>query len=500
MKAVVFLLLGTVLAGCTADPVSTTTTAPAMTTVAGGATVGRVSSPTVRVLLVGDVMTGRGVAARFAGDADEVFSGVRHILTAADLAAANLESPLTTQPHVSNNENQLRADPATAATLAAAGFDLMSLPNNHSTDSGPTGLLDTIDAVAAAGMVSVGAGADDETAHDPAIVTIGGITIGFLAYDATGVGGIAANEPGVAGWDEDRAVATVKALRDRVDVMIVSVHGGTEYLPVTDPGMTEIGELLANAGADIVWGHGAHVVQPVSVAEGARPTIVATSLGNFLFDQAGPDRTTGYMLEVLADTAGVVAYRVGVTEHPNRRVEFVEWLDPIGDAAWLHGSWWSLTRKPAVVATTAMELDSFPHGDLIAATTGDINGDGISEVVASFRRPHRMTPFMETHPEVQWADALGRDAHLGVYSEGDLDEVWVAGSVLLPIARLEVCDNSLAVVHDQLDDPTLIAASAWDWNGFGFDTAPDIPGPGTPACADIDGDGATEPVVTGRKP
>ena len=104
---------------------------------------------------------------------------------------------------------------------------------------------------------------------------------------------------------------------------------------------------------------------------------------------------------------------------------------------------------------------------------------------------------------MQWEDAQGRSAHLGVYEPGGLVEVWVAGTVLLPIADLEICDGSLAIIHDQLDNPTVIAAGAWIWNGFGFDTAPDIPGGGDsggghPACADIDGDGQTDPVIVAR--
>jgi hypothetical protein len=102
---------------------------------------------------------------------------------------------------------------------------------------------------------------------------------------------------------------------------------------------------------------------------------------------------------------------------------------------------------------------------------------------------------MDLHPEVRWADAEGRSAHLGIYDPDGLREVWVAGSVLMPIADFEICDGALAIVHNQLDDPQVIAGSAWEWNGFGFDTAPDIPGPGSPACADIDADGLTEPVI-----
>ncbi len=486
MKTAALLVAASLLAACSSSGVTTTVAAQ------------EEEQPSTRVILVGDIMTGRGLTGVLDSEPQAVFAAVRHLLQGANLAAANLESPLTTLPHTSSNENRLQADPATAITLADAGFDLISLPNNHSMDSGPLGLLETIEAVEGAGMLTVGAGADTASALAPVVVAGEAIQIGFLAFDATGVSGVAGTEAGVSGWDEDRSVAAVMALRDEADVVIVSIHGGTEYLPTTDPGMAHIATALAEAGADIVWGHGAHVVQPVSFIDAPRPTVVATSLGNFLFDQVGPRRTTGYLLEVLVDGNGVKAYRVGVVQHPERRLEFVEWLDPTGDAGWLDGSWWTLTRDIAPAPGTGTNVTEFRHGDLIAAATGDIDGDGTSDVVASFRRPHRMTPFMELHPELQWADAAGRDAHLGVYNPDGLIEIWVAGSVLLPIADLEVCDGSLVLLHDQLDDPTPVAGSAWEWNGFGFDTAPDLPGSGTPACVDVDGDGKTDPVLLNR--
>lgn len=105
---------------------------------------------------------------------------------------------------------------------------------------------------------------------------------------------------------------------------------------------------------------------------------------------------------------------------------------------------------------------------------------------------------MELHPEVQWKDSKGRSAHVGVYQPDGMRETWVAGTVVMPVADLAVCDGSIAVANDSLDDTTIVAGGAWTWNGFGFDTAPDVPGPGVPGCADIDGDGATEPVITGR--
>jgi hypothetical protein len=454
--------------------------------------------PVVRIALVGDVMLGRGVAPVIASDAGSVFEDVRHLLAAADIAGANLESPLTTRPHVSDNVNALEADPDSATALAGAGFDLVALPNNHTMDAGAAGLLDTIGALDGAGIEHVGAGANAADAAVPAIFEANGLSVGFLAFDTTGVGPAAGTEAGVTRWEGDASLDEVAKLRERVDVLVVSIDGGTEYLPVTDPGLAEIAAELADSGVDIVWGHGAHVTQPVSLTQARRPTVIATSLGNFLFDQVGTDRTTGYMLEVLAGADGVVAYRVGVTEHPDRRVDFDEWLDPAGDAVWLDDSWWSLTTTRPLSPTTVTDIEDFRHGDLVTAGQGDINNDGTDEIIASFRRPFETTPFMETHPEMQWEDAEGRSAHVGVYQPDGLVEIWVAGTVMQPVAGLEVCDGSLAVVHDQLDDPSLVATSAWVWNGFGFTTSPTIPGGGTPACADVDGDGRTEPVILDR--
>ena len=453
-------------------------------------------SPTVRILLVGDVMTGRGVAGVLEANSDEVFAGVRHLLDAADIVGANLESPLTDEPHASANENILEADPATAASLAAAGFDLMSLPNNHSTDAGADGLVDTISAVEAAGMKTVGAGSTLSRAIAPIVIS-SDVSVGFLAFDATGVGAAAGVGPGVAVWNETEAVTAVRELRRQVDVVVVSVHGGTEYLPVSDPGMIDIAQALGAAGVDVVWGHGAHVVQTVRLV-GAKPTVAATSLGNFLFDQSGPDRTSGAMLEVLAGPEGVVAYRVGMTEHADRRVEFVEWLAPERDAVWLHGSWWNLLKDTTVEPSTAVEIDEFGYGDLTAAAAGNATGEGAQDLIVSFRRPHQSTPLMELRPDVQWEDADGRSAHVGVYEPESLREIWVAGTVVMPVADLAVCDGAIATIHDRLDDPTIVAGGAWQWNGFGFDTAPELPGTGTPACADVNADGHTDPVIISR--
>jgi hypothetical protein len=85
-----------------------------------------------------------------------------------------------------------------------------------------------------------------------------------------------------------------------------------------------------------------------------------------------------------------------------------------------------------------------------------------------------------------------------MYRPGDLRPRWVAGTLIRPVVALAPCDGALAVAYSTLDRPAVVAASAWRWGGFGFVPLPELAGSGTPSCADVDGDGASDPLVLGR--
>ncbi len=206
------------------------------------------------------------------------------------------------------------------------------------------------------------------------------------------------------------------------------------------------------------------------------------------------------MLEVLADADGVVAYRVGTTEHGDRRVHFEGWQLPDGDAVLLDMEWWTLVRP--VTATPRQEVaglaNRFTAGDIVDAALGDATGDGRMDLVVAFRHPLRSNSVNSRYPERQWADAQGRSAHLGVYRPDDLTPLWVAGSLFRPVVRVAPCDGGLAVAFSTLDSPAVVAAAGWVWQGFAFAVPAELPGAGEPACADVDGDGHLDPLVLGR--
>jgi poly-gamma-glutamate synthesis protein (capsule biosynthesis protein) len=470
--------------------------APAGTTVPARAT--------VRLVFAGDAMLGRGVARASAGDPAALLAGVRFPISSADLAIANLESPLTLRPHLAAaGRNALEAAPASARLLVAVGFDVVGVANNHAGDAGRGTVPDTLRALHAAGLRAVGGGLSAAEAYAPRLVRVGALRVALLAFDATGQGpraGVAS--PGVAGWDEARARAAVARARAAADIVAVGVHGGAEYFATPGPAMLRITRLLASWDVDVVWGQGPHVVQPVTVVDpdgDGRPTVVAASLGNFVFDQHIPGTQQGALLEVLAGPDGARAYRVGATDQSDGAVRFTGWRAPAGDAVALAGAWWALARTVAPAAPVRPRVPATFRGDVVASALGDPDGDGRPDAVIAFRRPYSPTAVSELVARRRLVDSLGRSAHVGLYRPGDLRQRWVAGTLMRPAVAVAACDGALAVAYSTLDRPVVVATGAWRWGGFGFISLPDLPGPGRPGCADVNGDGRLDPLVLERK-
>ncbi len=244
--------------------------------------------PPVTLVFVGDVMLGRDVAVSLGGDWADAFRDARPWLAGADLAMANLESPLTRVPFAGGRFD-LRAPPEAVNALTSAGFDAVSLANNHALDGGPAGLAETLDTLQRAGIAA---------ATDPGIrgnvrlrsgesvtLRVRRLRISVLAF-----------------LDKDRVLDTefVAQAAAEADLVVVLMHWGAEYYPVTAR-QRALARELAAAGADLIVGQGPHVLQPVEKVGGA---LVAYSLGNFLFDQPFPDTRQGAILRVTLDGEG----------------------------------------------------------------------------------------------------------------------------------------------------------------------------------------------------
>lgn len=229
---------------------------------------------TATLALSGDVMLGRGVAQSNASAGWEgALSDLAPCTALADIAFANLESPLTTAPLL-DNRLDLRAPPEAGLALQAGGFHVVSLANNHTSDAGLQGVQDTQQSLLAVGVQPIGPSAQ------PWVSQVNRLTLNWFAFDDT-----------CRPLDLESARRALDASRLSADLIIVSIHWGSELDPAPNSRQRALAAEFAAAGADLVIGHHPHVLQPVEWVWGIErdhPTLVAYSLGNALFDQAAP--------------------------------------------------------------------------------------------------------------------------------------------------------------------------------------------------------------------
>ncbi len=239
----------------------------------------------IRITAVGDIMLDGSARPELAKSGyDYAFDGTRELLKQSHVVFGNLEGPLTLRGRAENGKQFVFRSPPTkvASALKKAGFDVVSLANNHSLDYGSVGLGDTIDALAAEGIRHVGAGINSRDARAPTFVVVGDHTIAFLAYSLTFPENFWATHQraGTAFGHEKHIVADVVAAREVADIVLVSFHWGGEGITELREYQKRLGHVAIDAGAQAVLGHHPHVLQGV---EHYKQGVILYSLGNFTF-------------------------------------------------------------------------------------------------------------------------------------------------------------------------------------------------------------------------
>ncbi len=272
---------------------------------------GRLTVRPVVLDAVGDVTFGEQVGptiARLGGAYP--WTNVAATLRHADITIGNLETAVSTRGVAAVKQYTFRGSPAALLPMRRlAGFDVLTLANNHTVDYGRDALLDTVRAVRAAGIQTIGAGATSLRARRPAFVRAGGLGVAFLGYsDVNPLGfNATATEPGTARADVAAITADVRAALRRADVAVCFFHWGTEMHPAPDARQQLFAAACLNAGARLVVGAHPHVLGGL-----ARPTersLVAWTLGNFVFPSSGTTSRTA-ILQVALGADGVRGHRL----------------------------------------------------------------------------------------------------------------------------------------------------------------------------------------------
>jgi poly-gamma-glutamate synthesis protein (capsule biosynthesis protein) len=209
---------------------------------------------------------------------------MRSLFQDADLSIANLESPTPKRWQQHNSGTTFTGNPALLRVIKEAGFDFLSLANNHVGDGGIARIPETVSAVRAAGMQSGGAGANLAEAQRPWLTQVGGITVGIVAVDQVNPGYHArVARAGSAPIGTPELRASIRAARAAgADFVIVFPHWGDEFQSQPTPSQRRLAKVAITAGADMVLGSHSHWASAMEIING-KP--VFYSMGNFVFDQ-----------------------------------------------------------------------------------------------------------------------------------------------------------------------------------------------------------------------
>ena len=282
----------------------------------------------IKLILVGDLMLDRGVANQIKkhGDFNYPFLNLADFLNSTDLVFGNLEGPISSGGVKQGSIYSFRFDPKVAEALRWAGFDVVSLANNHILDYGSTALLDTRSYLEESGVKFAGAGKNYEEANGAAILEVKSKKLAFLAYTNLLPKGLAAQggQAGVSDFDVSKIKTKIKELKEKADLVIVSMHWGEEYQPKVSLSQQKIAHEFIEVGADLVVGHHPHVPEEI---EQYKDGWIIYSLGNFVFDKNFSDETMeGLVAEVKIidgkiDSVEPIRVKINPTFQPYLEIE-----------------------------------------------------------------------------------------------------------------------------------------------------------------------------------
>ena len=220
------------------------------------------------------------------------YSATLGLVKNADVSLVNLEAAVTkdAERFPLYKRYLYRVEPRALKAMRWAGIRGVSLANNHVMDFGRQGLLDTLEQLRSAGITPVGAGNSSREARRGAVFDVRGTRIGVLSYMQNSVvrsvymqSFARSMAPGVARLTLANLRLDLQRMRRNADLVVVLVHWGNTYSDVTLR-QKFYGRMMVRFGADAVFGHHPHVMQPMEVYRG-RP--IFYSLGNYAFGTPG---------------------------------------------------------------------------------------------------------------------------------------------------------------------------------------------------------------------
>lgn len=251
----------------------------------------------ITLIATGDILLARYVELRMRqlNDYTYPFHKIADFLKSADITFGNLETPLLPGKNVPKDSMTFRGDLKGVQGLLFAGYDVLSIANNHTMNYQIPGLTSTLQTLKEAGILASGGGKNQDVAYTPAIVEAKGKKIAFYSYVDSSIppgfhGEAKDGKPGIARMDIAAVKNDVKNALENLgaDFTVVSMHAGKEYKWEPTKFQKDFAHAACDAGASVVIGHHPHWMQPVEYYGNC---IIFYSLGNFVFDQMWSEET-----------------------------------------------------------------------------------------------------------------------------------------------------------------------------------------------------------------
>jgi poly-gamma-glutamate capsule biosynthesis protein CapA/YwtB (metallophosphatase superfamily) len=285
-----------------------------------------------------------------------------------DVRLLNLETSITRSDRFAAGKGiHYRMSPDNVPALSAARPDVCSLANNHVLDFGIGGLEETLDALSRAGISVAGAGRNATAAARPAIVPGDGGRVVVFSFGTTSSGvpsnwAAGSDRPGISLLPDlsdgtaEAITARVSRVKRRGDVVVVSVHWGSNWGYAVPPGQVGFAHRLVEGGVDIVHGHSAHHPRPIEIY---RDRLVLYSCGDLIDDYEGisgyaqyrDDLRLLYLATVERTTGRLTALRMAPMQTHRLRLRPAE----PEDCAWLCRTFNRLGRRYGT--RVALDLD-----------------------------------------------------------------------------------------------------------------------------------------------
>ena len=302
-----------------------------------------------KICILGDICPDNDYRKFFDNDSLALSQDILKIINQADYAIANLECPVTEGTNrITKCGPCLKAKPADLQLLKNAGFNALSLANNHILDYGINAAEETISRCNKIGIETFGAG-NKKDAKKALIKQIGDKTVGFLSFAEQELNLATDQTVGANHFDPYESLQEIHKLKKEVDLLIVLYHGGIEYYQYPSPMLQKKCRTMAEFGADVILCQHSHCIGTIERHE---KSIIVYGQGNSIFGYRKDDDSwnEGLIIEVDSDSPIDIDFHLikateqGIiladnSETDNRVKEILAISESLKDPVFINKSW-----------------------------------------------------------------------------------------------------------------------------------------------------------------